>query len=98
MNLKNNCDFVNMLHKHTNVFKQKSEMLFDYTDLISSFSSININELKRKENMVIWQKKFLYVLTENIRKLLDERLNYIGYDLNEKKFRKRVRCTFWRRD
>ena len=77
-----------MLHKHTDVFKQKSEMLFDYTDLISSFSSININELKRKENMVIWQKKFLYVLTENIRKLLDERLNYIGYDLNEKKFRK----------
>ena len=71
----------------TNVSKKEAEMLFDYADVISGCSSINIRETAEERKPYYAGKKVpLYAVTENGRKLLNERLEYIGYELCEKKY------------
>lgn len=71
----------------TNVSKKEAEMLFDYADVISACSSNNIRETAEERKPYYSGSKVpLYAVTENGRKLLDERLKYIGYDLCEKKY------------
>ena len=71
----------------TNVSKKEAEMLFDYTDVISGCSSINIRETAEERKPYYAGKKVpLYAVTENGKKLLNERLEYIGYELCEKKY------------
>lgn len=71
----------------TNVSKKGSEMLFDYADVISGCSSINIRETAEERKPYYAGKKVpLYAVTENGKKLLNERLEYIGYELCEKKY------------
>ena len=69
----------------TNVSQKEAEMLFDYADVISGCSSINIRETAEERKPYYAGKKVpLYAVTENGRKLLNERLEYIGYELCEK--------------
>ena len=71
----------------TNVSKKEAEMLFDYADVISGCSSINIRETAEERKPYYAGKKVpLYAVTENGKRLLNERLEYIGYDLCEKKY------------
>ena len=71
----------------TNVSKKEAEMLFDYADVISGCSSINIRETAQERKPYYAGKKVpLYAVTENGRRLLNERLEYIGYELCEKKY------------
>ena len=71
----------------TNVSKKEAEMLFDYADVISGCSSINIRETAQERKPYYAGKKVpLYAVTENGKKLLNERLEYIGYELCEKKY------------
>lgn len=71
----------------TNVSQKEAEMLFDYADVISGCSSINIRETAEERKPYYAGKKVpLYVVTENGRKLLNERLEYIGYELCEKMY------------
>ena len=71
----------------TNVSKKEAEMLFDYADVISGCSSINIRETAEERKPYYTGKKVpLYAVTENGRRLLNERLEYIGYELCEKKY------------
>ena len=71
----------------TNVSKREAEMLFDYADVISACSSVNVRQTAEERKPYYSGKKVpLYAVTENGRKLLDERLKYIGYDLCEKKY------------
>ena len=71
----------------TNVSKNEAEMLFDYADVISGCSSINILETAEERKPYYAGKKVpLYAVTENGKKLLNERLEYIGYELCEKKY------------
>ena len=71
----------------TNVSKKEAEMLFDYADVISGCSSINIRETAEERKPYYAGKKVpLYAVTENGRKLLNERLEYIGYGLCEKDY------------
>ena len=71
----------------TNVSKKEAEMLFDYADVISGCSSINIRETAEERKPYYAGKKVpLYAVTENGRRLLNERLEYIGYELCEKKY------------
>ena len=71
----------------TNVSKKEAEMLFDYADVISGCSSINIRETAEERKPYYAGKKVpLYAVTENGKKLLNERLEYIGYELCEKKY------------
>ena len=71
----------------TNVSKNEAEMLFDYADVISGCSSINIRETAEERKPYYAGKKVpLYAVTENGKKLLNERLEYIGYGLCEKKY------------
>lgn len=71
----------------TNVSQKEAEMLFDYADVISRCSSINIRETAEERKPYYAGKKVpLYAVTENGRKLLNERLEYIGYELCEKMY------------
>lgn len=71
----------------TNVSQKEAEMLFDYDDVISGCSSINIRETAEERKPYYAGKKVpLYAVTENGRKLLNERLEYIGYELCEKMY------------
>lgn len=71
----------------TNVSQKEAEMLFDYADVISGCSSINIRETAEEKKPYYAGKKVpLYAVTENGRKLLNERLEYIGYELCEKMY------------
>ena len=71
----------------TNVSKKEAEMLFDYADVISGCSSINIREIAEERKPYYAGKKVpLYAVTENGIRLLNERLEYIGYELCEKKY------------
>lgn len=71
----------------TNVSQKEAEMLFDYADVISGCSSINIRETAEERKPYYAGKKVpLYAVTENGRKLLNERLKYIGYELCEKMY------------
>ena len=71
----------------TNVSKKEAEMLFDYADVISGCSSVNIRQTAEERKPYFSGKKVpLYAVTENGRRLLDERLKYIGYDLCEKNY------------
>ena len=71
----------------TNVSKKEAEMLFDYADVISGCSSINIRETAEERKPYYAVKKVpLYAVTENGKRLLNERLEYIGYELCEKKY------------
>lgn len=71
----------------TNVSQKAAEMLFDYADVISGCSSINIRETAEERKPYYAGKKVpLYAVTENGRKLLNERLEYIGYELCEKMY------------
>lgn len=71
----------------TNVSKKEAELLFDYSDVISGCSSVNIRETAEERKPYYSGKKVpLYAVTENGRKLLDERLEYIGYELCEKDY------------
>ena len=71
----------------TNVSKKEAEMLFDYADVISGCSSISIRETAEERKPYYAGKKVpLYAVTENGRKLLNERLEYIGYGLCEKDY------------
>ncbi|MBQ2831430.1 methanogenesis marker 8 protein [Methanobrevibacter sp.] len=71
----------------TNVSKKEAEMLFDYADVISGCSSINIREIAEERKPYYAGKKVpLYAVTENGKRLLNERLEYIGYELCEKKY------------
>lgn len=71
----------------TNVSKKEAELLFDYSDVISGCSSVNIRETAEERKPYYSGKKVpLYAVTENGRKLLDERLEYIGYGLCEKDY------------
>ena len=71
----------------TNVSKKEAEMLFDYADVISGCSSINIRETAEERKPYYTGKKVpLYAVTENGKRLLNERLEYIGYELCEKKY------------
>lgn len=71
----------------TNVSKKEAGMLFDYADVISGCSSINIRETAEERKPYYAGKKVpLYAVTENGKKLLNERLEYIGYELCEKKY------------
>ena len=71
----------------TNVSQKEAEMLFDYADVISGCSSINIRETAEERKPYYAGKKVpLYAVTENGRKLLNERLVYIGYELCEKMY------------
>ena len=71
----------------TNVSKNEAEMLFDYADVISGCSSINIRETAEERKPYYAGKKVpLYAVSENGKKLLNERLEYIGYELCEKKY------------
>ena len=71
----------------TNVSKKEAEMLFDYADVISGCSSINIRETAEERKPYYAGKKVpLYAVTENGKRLLNERLEYIGYELCEKKY------------
>lgn len=71
----------------TNVSKNEAEMLFDYADVISGCSSINIRETAEERKPYYAGKKVpLYAVTENGKRLLNERLEYIGYELCEKKY------------
>ena len=71
----------------TNVSKKDAEMLFDYADVISGCSSINIRETAEERKPYYAGKKVpLYAVTENGKRLLNERLEYIGYELCEKKY------------
>lgn len=71
----------------TNVSKKEAELLFDYSDVISGCSSVNIKETAEERKPYYSGKKVpLYAVTENGRKLLDERLEYIGYGLCEKDY------------
>ena len=71
----------------TNVSKKEAEMLFDYADVISGCSSINIRETAEERKPYYAGKKVpLYAVTENGKRLLNERLEYIGYGLCEKKY------------
>lgn len=71
----------------TNVSQKEAEMLFDYADVISGCSSINIMETAEERKPYYAGKKVpLYAVTENGRKLLNERLEYIGYELCEKMY------------
>lgn len=71
----------------TNVSKKEAELLFDYSDVISGCSSVNIRETAEERKPYYSGKKVpLYAITENGRKLLDERLEYIGYGLCEKDY------------
>ena len=71
----------------TNVSKNEAEMLFDYADVISACSSVNIRQTAEDRKPYYSGKKVpLYAVTENGRMLLDERLKYIDYDLCEKKY------------
>ena len=58
----------------TNVSQKEAEMLFDYADVISGCSSINIRETAEERKPYYAGKKVpLYAVTENGRKLLNER-------------------------
>ena len=71
----------------TNVSQKEAEMLFDYADVISGCSSINIRKTAEERKPYYAGKKVpLYAVTENGRKLLNERLEYIGYELCEKMY------------
>lgn len=71
----------------TNVSKKEAEMLFDYADVISGCSSRNIRETAEERKPYYAGKKVpLYAVTENGKRLLNERLEYIGYGLCEKKY------------
>lgn len=71
----------------TNVSKKEADMLFDYADVISGCSSINIRETAEERKPYYAGKKVpLYAVTENGKILLNERLEYIGYELCEKKY------------
>ena len=71
----------------TNVSKKEAEMLFDYADVISGCSSINIRETAEERKPYYAGKKVpLYAVTENGKKLLNERLEHIGYDLCKKDY------------
>ena len=71
----------------TNVSKKDAEMLFDYADVISGCSSINIRKTAEERKPYYAGKKVpLYAVTENGKRLLNERLEYIGYGLCEKKY------------
>ena len=71
----------------TNVSKKEAKMLFDYADVISGCSSINIRETAEERKPYYAGKKVpLYAVTENGKRLLNERLEYIGYELCEKKY------------
>lgn len=71
----------------TNVSKKEADMLFDYADVISGCSSINIRETAEERKPYYAGKKVpLYAVTENGKRLLNERLEYIGYELCEKKY------------
>lgn len=71
----------------TNVSQKEAEMLFDYADVISGCSSINIRETAEERKPYYAGKKVpLYAVTENGRKLLNERLEYIRYELCEKMY------------
>ena len=71
----------------TNVSKKEAEMLFDYADVISGCSSINMRQTAEERKPYYSGKKVpLYAVTENGKKLLNERLEYIGYELCEKKY------------
>lgn len=71
----------------TNVSKKEEDMLFDYADVISGCSSINIRETAEERKPYYAGKKVpLYTVTENGKRLLNERLEYIGYELCEKKY------------
>ena len=71
----------------TNVSQKEAEMFFDYADVISGCSSINIRETAEERKPYYAGKKVpLYAVTENGRKLLNERLEYIGYELCEKMY------------
>lgn len=71
----------------TNVSKKEAEMLFDYADVISGCSSINIRETaEERKPYYVGKKVPLYAVTENGKRLLNERLEYIGYELCEKKY------------
>ena len=71
----------------TNVSKKEAEMLFDYADVISGCSSINIRETAEERKPYYAGKKVpLYAVTENGKRLLNERLEYIGYELCERKY------------
>ena len=71
----------------TNVSQKEAEMLFDYADVISGCSSINRRETAEERKPYYAGKKVpLYAVTENGRKLLNERLEYIGYGLCEKMY------------
>ena len=71
----------------TNVSKKEAEMLFDYADVISGCSSINMRQTAEERKPYYSGKKVpLYAVTENGRKLLNERLEYIGYELCEKMY------------
>ena len=71
----------------TNVSKKEAEMLFDYADVISGCSSINIRETAEERKPYYAGKKVpLYAETENGKRLLNERLEYIGYELCERKY------------
>lgn len=78
--------FIFVVHT-TNVSQKEAEMLFDYADVISGCSSINIRETAEERKPYYAGKKVpLYAVTENGRKLLNERLEYIGYELCEKMY------------
>ena len=71
----------------TNVSKKEAEMLFDYADVISGCSSINMRQTAEERKPYYSVKKVpLYAVSENGKKLLNERLEYIGYELCEKKY------------
>ena len=71
----------------TNVSKKEAEMLFDYADVISGCSSINMRQTAEERKPYYSGKKVpLYAVSENGKKLLNERLEYIGYELCEKKY------------
>ena len=71
----------------TNVSKKEADMLFDYADVISGCFSINIRETAEERKPYYAGKKVpLYAVTENGKRLLNERLEYIGYELCEKKY------------
>ena len=71
----------------TNVSKKEAEMLFDYADVISGCSSINIRETAEERKPYYAGKKVpLYAVTENGKRLLNERLEYIGYELCERMY------------
>ena len=71
----------------TNVSKKEADMLFDYADVISGCSSITIRETAEERKPYYAGKKVpLYAVTENGKRLLNERLEYIGYGLCERKY------------